>query len=403
MAKLSVRVTALHGLLLLVRAQTSPSGTEAANESPSTDTDREHCISPGNCISSRNGLVVNALSPPGGPLDGSTRVVIIGHGFRNFGSLMRCRFGPREVTSRLYVEPGTVANPYNHTMVQCDAPQSPTPLEQTVPVEVSLNGQDYSSSGHVFTYYRHPSLVAVSPQKGSASIMQTLTLTRSTAVMSGGWSPISHTPRTCRFKAVVLPEGKRQVQFVGYANASVADETELQCASPSVNFTAPVHIEVTLNGQQYSSAGPVFTYEDNWHSPATSGHPPSGRLGTASAIVGSLAYYFGGENGQFHDSAEGFVGDFWALHTDAMSDFYPSDSARDLAWQKLSLSTSGDTPTPRSYASLVAWSTNLILFGGTSTVHALPHKPHALSRTHRTCPSPQATRPLTHPPHGSSS
>ena len=152
-----------------------------------------------------------------------------------------------------------------------------------------------------------------------------------------------------------------------------SDATELQCVSPRVDFVAPVRIEVSINGQQFSTGGPVFTFEDNWHAPAQSGVLPSERHGMASALVGSVAYYFGGEDASFLASGEGFVNDFWALHLDAMSDFYPSDSARDLAWQKLSLSTSGDPPTPRSYASLVAWATTLILFGGTSSVWADMH------------------------------
>jgi hypothetical protein len=124
--------------------------------------------------------------------------------------------------------------------------------------------------------------------------------------------------------------------------------------------------------------------------------PPSGRHGHAAALVGSVAYYYGGEDGAFAEAAvraraldratsrralatsarcslprcspnfapgphprtcstpaqaivmlmrvlrssprlcggqEGFVNDLWALHLDAMTDFYPSDAARDLAWQ----------------------------------------------------------------------
>ena len=48
-----------------------------------------------------NPLVVKRLEPPGGPLEGSTTVVVHGHGFRNFGSLMRCRFGSLDVAAKL--------------------------------------------------------------------------------------------------------------------------------------------------------------------------------------------------------------------------------------------------------------------------------------------------------------
>jgi hypothetical protein len=373
MARQGLHAAAWCALLAACAAQTSSSGE--SGDTSSADSGNEHCVSPGQCISSGGGaIVVNALSPPGGPLDGSTMVVVVGHGYRNFGSLMRCRFGQREVTARLHVEPGQMASPYNHTMMACDAPGSPTPYEQSVSLEVSLNGQDYSSSGRSFTYYRHPSLVGVSPQRGSAATSQALTLTRSTATLSGGWTPVgSATSHMCKFTAVVLPDGRRQVPFVAVVNASVADATELLCVSPPVSFVAPVRVEVALNGQQFSVNGPLFTYEDNWHSPATSGVGPSGRHGMASSLVGSVAYYFGGEDGLFAEAGEGFAGDLWGLHLDAMSDYYPSETARDLAWQKLSLSSSGDAPSPRSYASLVAWGTTLVLFGGTSSVWADMH------------------------------
>lgn len=388
------RLVALHGLMVLVHAQTSPSGSSSAQASSASDTpDPMVCITgsveEGNCLSAQSNLVVNTLSPAGGPLDGNTRVIVIGHGFRNFGSLMRCRFGSREVPSRLYVAPGTVASPYNHTMVACESPEAPTTLEQDVALEVTLNGNDYSVSGRRFNYYRHPSLVTVSPRRGSAATPQPLTITRSTAVLSGGWTPMRVPTHMCKFEAVVQPNGRRQVPFIGYANASVADATELQCASPTVQFVAPVRIEVTLNGQQYSSSGPVFTYEDNWHSPAVSGVLPIRRHGAASALVGSTAYYFGGETGEFHAAGEGFTNEFWALHLDQMTDYYPSETARDLAWQKLSLSTSGDTPTPRSYCTFVAWSNTLILFGGVSSVwQASGRTPNSSPHIRNPCPVP---------------
>jgi hypothetical protein len=348
----------------------TPAPPRQLSETPSGDGDDNMvCITPDNCISKKPGLKIDALSPPAGPLSGETLVVLVGSGYRNFGSLMRCRFGSREAQARLHVEPGFVADPYNHTMISCTAPASPTPFEQDVAVEVSLNGEEYSASGRTFRYYRHPVLSSVSPERGSASKEQIVTLTRSTATNSGGWSPVgAASTRRCRFEAIVQPTGKRQVQYKEEVNATVADATEIQCASPQVGFVAPVRIELSLNGQQYSSGGPLFTYEDNWHSPAQSGVPPGGRHGHAGAIVGSIAYYFGGEDGSFDAPGAGYVDDFWALHLDAMHDFYPSDSARDLAWQKLSLSTGGDPPSPRSYATLTAWSTTLLLFGGSSSM-----------------------------------
>lgn len=348
-----------------------PPTTTPAGVSEDDDT---VCINPTTCIPRNPTLRVNRLEPPGGPLEGETKVIVYGHGYRNFGSLMRCRFGSVEVLARIYTEPQEVADPYNHTKLTCEAPASPEPIEQSVTVEVTLNGVDYSTSGKTFRYYRHPVLAAVSPDHGSAYQNQTLTLTRSTAAESGSWSPLGESSeRLCKFEAVVQPTGRRQVQFTKAVNASVADVTELQCLSPSVDFVAPVKLEVSVNGQQYSSSGPLFVYEDNWHSPARSGVAPSGFHGMSSCRVGSIAYFFGGEDGLFHSSGNGYSDEFWALHLDVMHDYYPSEDSRDLAWQKLSLSSGGDPPSPRSYSSLTAWGTTLILFGGVSSAYGDMH------------------------------
>ena len=273
------------------------------------------CVSPGQCFAQASELAVEVLSPAMGPLDGATRVVVVGRGFRDFGSLMRCRFGTQESKARLAAPPGGYINPYNHTLVSCQSPAAPTPFAQTVDFELSLNGQDYSSSKSSFHYYRHPLLTGVSPEHGSASKSQVLTLSRSIASESGGWLPTDDATRVrCRYASIVQPEGRRQVPFVAEVNATVVDDTELLCATPLVPFVAPVSIDVTLNGQQYGIGGPAFGYEDNWHSPGASGTPPSARHGAAAALVGRTIYLFGGEDGG------GFVGDLCALHLDTMGE-----------------------------------------------------------------------------------
>ena len=54
-----------------------------------------------------------------------------------------------------------------------------------------------------------------------------------------------------------------QVKFSEVVNATLADDGELQCVPPSVSFVAPIRVEVSLNGQQYGTGGPLF----NCHSP----------------------------------------------------------------------------------------------------------------------------------------
>ena len=216
-------------------------GLVSSQEAPPPPPNDPICLSNGVCIQPNPELRVSALSPPGGPIDGSTQVVIIGDGFRDFGSLMRCRFGVQETPSSLTADPGEVVDPYNHTLMACSSPRALSPLPQVVGLEISLNGEDYSTAGRLFEYYEHPQLVAVSPSRGSAARPQTLTLTRSTTANSGPWNPGTlATQLTCRFEAVVQPDGKRQVPYRSETNASVVDDTELLCITPTVSFVAPV-------------------------------------------------------------------------------------------------------------------------------------------------------------------
>jgi hypothetical protein len=64
------------------------------------------CITPSICIQPIPELRISILSPPAGPLEGGTKLVLIGDGFRDFGPLMRCRFGAAEVPMSLTRPPG---------------------------------------------------------------------------------------------------------------------------------------------------------------------------------------------------------------------------------------------------------------------------------------------------------
>ena len=332
------------------------------------------CITPSICIQPIPELRISILSPPAGPLEGGTKLVLIGDGFRDFGPLMRCRFGAAEVPMSLTRPPGGYIDPYNHTHLGCEVPQAPTPMPQSVSVEVTLNGDDYSSSGAQFRYYRQPQVTAVSPSRGSAARPQAITLTRSTADDSGVWQTPGDPPSKmrCRFEAITQPDGKRQIPFVQEVNASRIDDTELVCHTPVVTFVAPVRVDVSLNGQQYATGGPTFDYEDNWHSPEITGTAPARRHGHASARVGSLVYLFGGEDGDLF-GGDGFLRDLYALNLDTMTDFYPSATARDLTWQHLGITAGGELPSPRSYATLAPWAGTLLLFGGMSSVNGDMH------------------------------
>jgi len=91
-----------------------------------------------------------------------------------------------------------------------------------------------------------------------------------------------------------------------------------------------------------------------------------------------------------------FTADFFALHTDAMKDVYPSRHAEDLTWQKIDLVTGGEATPPRTKASLVAWGNALLLFGGLADHNG---KPNMVKRCRRSVAQPLAGPPR---PSGSS-
>ena len=75
-----------------------------------------------------------------GPTSGGTSVSIDGSSFRG-GSAYRCRFDASEVNDTYVVA---------HDELHCLSPAAPA---GTAVVEVSLNGQQFSSSGVAFEYY----------------------------------------------------------------------------------------------------------------------------------------------------------------------------------------------------------------------------------------------------------
>ena len=48
-------------------------------------------------------LEVKALRPNAGPVSGGTEVILEGQGIRDFGRLMKCKFGDTIVDARMFV------------------------------------------------------------------------------------------------------------------------------------------------------------------------------------------------------------------------------------------------------------------------------------------------------------
>ena len=358
----------LLALSLLCRLRTAPADEPTTASSYHIE---QECAADA-CTSQVGAPKVLRLEPSRGVVGGGTRVVVHGRNFKNYGELMGCRFGDQESTASLTAPSGVYVNEYNHSMLACQAPAAALGNEGVVPVEITLDSDEYTSDGVTWSYYSQPALAGIAPDRGSASTSQLLTITRDADASTSAWTPPG--AATCRFETVVDPDGRRQVANTTEARGTVVDATQVQCASPIVGFVGLANVEVALNGVDFSSGGLTFRFEDHWHSPPQSGMLPTKRCCMGLHTMGSDIYMFGGEDGRFESG--GFTNDFSVLHTNAMSpDFsrsVPSASATgasvDLTWQTLT-HTSGALPSPRSRLPLQGWGGLLLAVGGLETFH----------------------------------
>ena len=100
--------------------------------------------------------VVQRMHPVAGMRDGGTLVTLYGSGFVGSGDV-RCSFGLVVVTARLL-------DAYS---VECVSPSAA--LLGYVPLEVSTNGKDFSTSGWTFEIMHRPAVLSVAPSMGPAS------------------------------------------------------------------------------------------------------------------------------------------------------------------------------------------------------------------------------------------
>ncbi|MEM6730439.1 MAG: IPT/TIG domain-containing protein, partial [Myxococcota bacterium] len=99
--------------------------------------------------------VLLSATPNGGPVDGGTRVVVKGTGFKPTRSTATCQFGSQKVRA-------TVVDFWT---IECE-PTPPVLEEGRTTVGVSLNGVDSARSDVLFTYLRSLRIEAISPSSG---------------------------------------------------------------------------------------------------------------------------------------------------------------------------------------------------------------------------------------------
>ena len=174
------------------------------------------------------------MDPSAGPLLGGTVVQVHGVGFRQADGLV-CRFATP-------ADGGSVAARWlTDSLLECRA--RARDVAGNVTVEVSINSQDFSTSGVVFEYVDNPVVGGVRPAQGPIG-GGTLV-----GVHGGPFRERSASLGTlyCRFGLHSLSRAQR-----------VSSEV-IECASPA-HIAGGALVEVSLNGLDFTRSGVSFVY-----------------------------------------------------------------------------------------------------------------------------------------------
>ncbi len=189
-----------------------------------------------------------------GPLAGGTDVVVSGSGFVNTSRLM-CMFGDVPPFRGTFIDAGRVLCVSPPHVVQDQSlpvalPATRNAAGTLVTVRISCNNQQYTGNGTVFQYYGHPRLTSVWPSNGPASRVAKV------VIQVGAPHPFSPTFQglggqefTCRFNTSIVA-------------AEVDAATGAWTCVPPPSVAGPVSLDVSVNGQQYTSSTLVFLYQD---------------------------------------------------------------------------------------------------------------------------------------------
>ena len=177
---------------------------------------------------------VTRISPSCGPVDGATAIGVGGRHF-DLGTHYMCHFTPQLVN----------ATAHGHAAMACVAPPIPsvrnTLVAHHTAFEVTLNGQQYTSDGVVWKYTPIPHVSSIFPTAGVATGGVTITLV--------GYGFGSGCDLRCDFRGVAI------VNATWHARSHA-----LLCDTPPARDGTFAPVEITLNGQQYTSDGINVTY-----------------------------------------------------------------------------------------------------------------------------------------------
>jgi hypothetical protein len=212
-------------------------------------------------------LVLGTIDPTYGPAAGGSRVVVtlaftdwrdpVPYTFEEDSLDIRCRFN-RTVVPAIEI--------YN-TSVVCVSPATVL-AGGVVAVDVSVNGgAEFTFESLPFTYTPETAALSVTPRFGPTTGGTLVTI-------AGQGIPMVPTSQAaCMFGADVVPAVGNGVGFV-------------RCRSPATPAPATIPVEITLNGQDFSTYGLRYHYE--WPVSVAAISPQRGPVegGTPVAVTG---------------------------------------------------------------------------------------------------------------------
>ena len=179
---------------------------------------------------------VSFINPDLGPKVGGTIVLIHGSNFGG-GDAYRCKFGQSKVVGYLF---GDKMHGY---YLECTIPSLnlTSDTDTFVPVEVSINNQQYTGDAVQFKYFATQLLLSIEPSTGP-TLGATEVLVELESLQAD-----TETSFWCSF-------GGRITYGI------LVDTTVVQCPSPATlqpglprePFAGPVHLRVSTNGQDYT-------------------------------------------------------------------------------------------------------------------------------------------------------
>ncbi|CAM9091873.1 unnamed protein product, partial [Phaeothamnion confervicola] len=217
---------------------------------------------------------VTALVPSAGPIGGGTMLTL--SGFAAPAAL--CRFS---AANREPITVAAIAAAANGTWLQCHAPAWPSRSDGSgsgvMTVEASANGADFSTNGHVFSYYERPVLVTVSPAVVSDRGDGELRIT-------GIDFPSEVMTATCGFFPF-RGGGRSNENFGGWTSRAVwTQASELRCKVPPMS-PGLVEVKLSFNEQDYNAAQPLLVVRVVPHPTVFRVDPPVGYAGGSAAVA----------------------------------------------------------------------------------------------------------------------